>query len=425
MPQAVEVVARLISDGKAKDIIVIAGADFAYIFDSHRFFDIRSPKTGIYSNLKKYHLPYPEAIFDIEYFKMKPGAFYALARELYPNGKYRPNIAHYFFRLLSQKRLLRRVYTQNIDGLERVAGIPPSKLVEAHGTFATAQCLKCERSIPARFVKAAIDKGRIARCYRCKGLVKPDIVFYNEDLPPRFWRFRQDMPKCDLVLVMGTTLEVQPFSKLIASAPINTPRVLFNKQVVGPFKYRRRTKDYVALGDISKLIRELCSLLDWIDELDILMKDAELRRIDYIGLTPPNMTDFLQLREESNRPNERNSARGNFAITPKVSRRISKACLDEQMELRASVFADRRAEAGSNDRPRHVSAGIAHRQNAEHLNSNRRRGISVPPIHVKYEEKEQFESNTKREIYEKLARETVLLAKQLSEVKINKKEGGK
>lgn len=83
------------------------------------FFNLRSPKTGIYSNLKKYHLPYPEAIFDLNYFKMRPGAFYALARELYPTGKYRPNIAHYFFRLLNQKRLLRRVYTQNIDGLER------------------------------------------------------------------------------------------------------------------------------------------------------------------------------------------------------------------------------------------------------------------------------------------------------------------
>ena len=64
-------------------------------------------------------MPYAEAIFDIDYFRIDPKPFFQLAKELYPSGLVRPNLCHYFIRLLSQKGLLLRMYTQNIDGLER------------------------------------------------------------------------------------------------------------------------------------------------------------------------------------------------------------------------------------------------------------------------------------------------------------------
>ena len=79
----------------------------------------RSPGTGLYDNLKQYKIPYPQAVFDMDYFKLNPRPFYTLAKEIYPSGKYQPNYAHYFLRLLHEKNLLLRVYTQNIDGLER------------------------------------------------------------------------------------------------------------------------------------------------------------------------------------------------------------------------------------------------------------------------------------------------------------------
>lgn len=71
-----------------------------------------------------------------------PEPFFTLARELLPEG-FRPTLSHYFIRLLWEKGLLLRHYTQNIDTLERIAGLPPEKLVEAHGTFHTGRCLKC------------------------------------------------------------------------------------------------------------------------------------------------------------------------------------------------------------------------------------------------------------------------------------------
>lgn len=79
----------------------------------------RTPGTGLYDNLQKYDLPFPEAVFDIGFFSSNPKPFYCLAQELYPSGNYRPNVCHYFVRLLHEKGILLRMLTQNIDGLER------------------------------------------------------------------------------------------------------------------------------------------------------------------------------------------------------------------------------------------------------------------------------------------------------------------
>jgi len=78
----------------------------------------RTPGTGLYDNLRHYNIPDPQAIFDIDFFQQNPRPFYTLAKELYP-GKFYPNYVHYFLRLLHEKGVLSRVYTQNIDGLER------------------------------------------------------------------------------------------------------------------------------------------------------------------------------------------------------------------------------------------------------------------------------------------------------------------
>lgn len=66
-----------------------------------------------------------------------------------------------------------RDYTQNIDTLERLAGISPEKLVEAHGSFAEAHCVICRKSYPADYVKEIIFNDEIPKCKECDGLVKP------------------------------------------------------------------------------------------------------------------------------------------------------------------------------------------------------------------------------------------------------------
>ena len=96
--------------------------------------------SGVYDNLKKFNLPYPEAIFDIRYFRSKPEPFYEWAKEFFPGVNYQPNDAHWFIKRLHDHQKLLRLFTQNIDGLERLTDLPDEKLVFAHGSFSTASC---------------------------------------------------------------------------------------------------------------------------------------------------------------------------------------------------------------------------------------------------------------------------------------------
>jgi NAD-dependent histone deacetylase SIR2 len=102
-----------------------------------------------------------------------------------------PTPTHYFFLLLQRHGILRRVFSQNIDTLETIAGLPASKIVEAHGSFATAHCIDCKKSASKEYVlKSGVRKGEVVRCGEegCDGLVKPDIVFFGEGLPERFFQ---------------------------------------------------------------------------------------------------------------------------------------------------------------------------------------------------------------------------------------------
>ena len=162
-------VADLINEGLIKNIIWMSGAGISC---SAGIPDFRSPGTGLYSKLAKYHLPTPESMFDLEYFRSNPEPFYDVARSLYP-GKHRPTSTHFFLKLLHQKGLLLRTYTQNIDMLERVVGIPSNKVVEAHGTWASAHCIDCGQFEDANWVKMEICKHkRQPLCRHCDGLLK-------------------------------------------------------------------------------------------------------------------------------------------------------------------------------------------------------------------------------------------------------------
>lgn len=228
-------VAELIREKKAKNIIVLVGAG---ISTSAGIPDFRSPETGLYANLAKYDLPYPEAIFDLSYFYERPEAFFTLAKELYP-GNYLPTLTHYFFVLLHRKGVLRRLFSQNVDTLERIAGLPDEAIVEAHGSFASAKCMKCRQAFMAEELRPRIAKGEVLRCDEkgCKGhpraLIKSDIVFFGEALPELFFKRMGDFSKCDLLITIGTSLAVHPFASLIDRVDDDCPRVLINLESVG------------------------------------------------------------------------------------------------------------------------------------------------------------------------------------------------
>lgn len=278
----IEGIADLIKSGQAKNIIVMTGAGVSVAAGIP---DFRTPGTGLYYNLQKYNLPEPSDVFDIEYFREKPDAFYMLAKELYP-GNFVPTYCHYFIRLLHEKGILLRNYTQNIDTLERIAKIPPEQLVEAHGTFGTAHCITCKYEYDSDFVKDAVFKDTIPRCTSCNGLVKPDIVFFGEGLPERFHDLLQeDFPLCDLLIVIGTSLKVQPFASLVRRVFPTVPRLLINMEAVGEasfmdfimsgrsggFKFNTANgRDVKLLGECQAGVKKLAELIGWGEELENL-----------------------------------------------------------------------------------------------------------------------------------------------------------
>jgi len=215
-------IASLISSGRAKRIICMCGAGISV---SAGIPDFRSPGTGLYSRLADYNLPHPTAVFELDFFRKNPHPFYLLARDLYP-GTYAPTPTHYFMRLLHDKGLLLRCYTQNIDSLEQLAGLPKEAVIAAHGNFDSARCVECREEHSIDIVKESIFdqkplyclKRRESKAKGCEGLVKPDIVFFGENLPDRFWNHLDtDFPEADLLIVMGTSLVVQPFASLIGA----------------------------------------------------------------------------------------------------------------------------------------------------------------------------------------------------------------
>lgn len=256
--------AEYIRDGKARSIAVMVGAG---ISTSAGIPDFRSPDTGLYANLARLELPYAEAVFDIDYFREKPEPFYTLAQELYP-GKYRPTITHSFIKLLHDKGLLLKLFTQNIDCLEREAGVPGDKIVEAHGSFARQSCIECKSSYPGDEIKQHIEAKTIPRCHECKGLVKPEIVFFGEALPATFFESRHLPEEADLCIVMGTSLTVQPFASLPQLAQQGKPRVLINQEAVGGLG--SRPDDVLLLGDCDAGVRKLAKACGWLEDLEAL-----------------------------------------------------------------------------------------------------------------------------------------------------------
>jgi len=210
-------------------------------------------------------------VFDISYFRKNPLPFYTLAHELYP-GRYRPTIAHSFIKLLHDKGRLLKLFTQNIDCLEREAGVPGDMIVEAHGSFATQRCIDCKREYPDDLMKKVIMAKQVPRCLRetCSGFVKPDIVFFGEALPEAFHRNRSLPAEADLAIVMGTSLTVQPFASLPSFVREDTPRILINLERVGGLG--GRADDVLLLGECDTGVRKLADALGWLDELESLWK---------------------------------------------------------------------------------------------------------------------------------------------------------
>jgi len=236
---------------KSKNIMVITGAG---ISTSLGIPDFRSRNTGFYSQLIERGFESPEDVFDIDNFDDDPSHFYQLAKEILPVTD-RCSPTHDFIKLLQDKNILLTNFTQNIDNIEAFAGISPDRLIQCHGSWATASCRKCKHTVPGEDIFDDVRAQRVSRCKQCPekfkvksrkrkrtsngpskprkggysdsdddgqydipepGVLKPNITFFGEQLPTRFFDrlTEHDAAVVDLIIVIGTSMKVAPVSEM-------------------------------------------------------------------------------------------------------------------------------------------------------------------------------------------------------------------
>ncbi|CCM02564.1 uncharacterized protein FIBRA_04667 [Fibroporia radiculosa] len=278
-----------------KRILVLTGAGISV---SCGIPDFRS-RHGLYTTLQEsgeYELDDPQQMFDITYFRENPSVFYSFASKIYPS-RFIPSPCHRFIKAIEDRGKLLRNYTQNIDTLETLAGV--KRVLQCHGSFATASCLNCRVRIPGVNIEDDILNHRVPLCKVCsvaavsqaqnklqskgKGkkrsssgwnsdqsdepekpqyppwVMKPDITFFGEKLSDEFDRsLLADRQEIDLLVIIGTSLKVSPVSDIIAHLPHSVPQILINKTPV-----KHINPDIVLLGDADDIVQHLCKKIGW------------------------------------------------------------------------------------------------------------------------------------------------------------------
>lgn len=174
-----------------------------------------------------YHQQYdypPETILSHTFYRRRPEEFYRFYRNkmLFPDA--RPNAAHLKLAQLEAQGKVRAVITQNIDGLHQAAG--SRRVWELHGSVLRNYCMSCHASCSAQDILDST--GPVPRC-ACGGIIKPDVVLYEESLDSQVLQGAvSDIQQADMLIIGGTSLAVYPAAGLIHYFP-GKRLVLINK----------------------------------------------------------------------------------------------------------------------------------------------------------------------------------------------------
>lgn len=200
---------------------------------------------GLYQ--QSYDYP-PETIISHSFFLQAPKEFYRFYKEKMLYLDARPNAAHRKLAQLETEGHLKAVVTQNIDGLHQAAG---SKTVyELHGSVHRNYCMKCHKFFDAGYIKRAEG---VPQCDICGGMVKPDVVLYEEPLDnTTVEQAVEAIAQADVLMVGGTSLAVYPAAGLINYYQ-GDRLVLINKT---PTPYDSRA-DLILTGKIGELMEQL------------------------------------------------------------------------------------------------------------------------------------------------------------------------
>jgi len=193
---------------QSKNTVVLTGAG---ISTNAGIPDFRGPQ-GLYTS----RLYDAEKIFDIAYFLKDPKPFYEFALDfIIIESTIKPTATHHALAALEGSGRVKAVITQNIDGLHQKAG--SQRMIDMHGNFLTSHCLRCRKTYDYRELKSMVLQRVIPHC-SCRGTIKPDIVFFGEDVR-HYHKALELAQSAELFLVLGTSCVVYPAASLPQFVP--------------------------------------------------------------------------------------------------------------------------------------------------------------------------------------------------------------
>ena len=299
----------------SSNIIVVTGAG---ISTSLGIPDFRSPG-GLYEQLEAEDIGVDEPydLFRLETFQEDPSRFYRLVGQklltpLSADGTPRFTPTHAFIKVLQDKGKLLTNYAQNIDGLEIEAGI--THLVQTHGSIAAGRCMRCGKEHKQNF-RGLWDEGALPICSRCdekeqhslarrreqcsarnplpedherpqrrsakrakytegedrvEHVLRPNITFFDESLPAHYGRrLDADKAKVDCLLIIGTSLEIKPLSKLPQEESIRDKPMIWINQTSFTGKVQPEIQ---LLGKCDTVVEELARRLGWEFNHEVLQR---------------------------------------------------------------------------------------------------------------------------------------------------------
>lgn len=229
---------------KSKSIVFFGGAG---VSTESNIPDFRS-ECGLYKTKNKYSYP-PEIMLSHSFFMEHTEDFFDFykAKMIYKEAK--PNDAHMALAELEKRGKLKAVITQNIDGLHQLAG--SKNVLELHGSVLRNYCMECEKSFDLDYVY--YSKELIPHCDHCGGVVKPDVVLYEESLDMNvMYSAVKHIQEADTLIIGGTSLVVYPAAGLVQYFN-GKNLVLINKDVT-PYDSKA---DLVINDKIGKVLKEI------------------------------------------------------------------------------------------------------------------------------------------------------------------------
>lgn len=192
--------------------------------------DFRSKNTGLWTKDD------PMVVASMSSFLYKPMVFFnwlqPLAKEIFAA---KANAAHVSLEKLENANKMRAIVTQNIDNLHQKAG--SKNVIEVHGSVAEWECLNCKTriSFDEKKITNFIDHFEIPKCEQCHRILKPAITLFEEMLPYQAWDSATNhFEKADLVIVIGSSLEVSPVNQLPMIAVSNGAKLIINTYSITP-----------------------------------------------------------------------------------------------------------------------------------------------------------------------------------------------